>query len=252
MLQGGISPGLCLESAERLLCAIRARFPAIHVHGFSPPEIDAMSRAAGRTLGSVLERLKAAGLGSVPGGGAEILCDRVRRIVSPRKIRAARWLAVMRAAHGLGLKTTATMVFGLGETDAERVLHLDRIRNLQDETGGFSAFIPWPFQPGRTALADRAKPTGAEFLRVLAISRLFLDNVLNVQASWLTVGPDIGSLALDYGANDMDSPVEEERVLAAAGTAHRMSLVEIRAAIREAGFRPARRDCLYARTREEG
>lgn len=246
LMQGGVHPTLPLPWYEDLLRAIKARF-GIHIHAFSPPEIDYMARLNRLPLGEVLRRLKAAGLDSIPGGGAEVLVDRVRDRISPKKVKTAGWLAVMREAHRAGLKTTATMMFGHAETIEERVEHLDRIRALQDETGGFTAFIPWPLQPENTPMEGFPKASAHNYLRTLAVSRLYLDNIPNLQSSWLTVGAKIGQMALAYGANDMGSPVLEENVVSAAGAHHRMAKDEIRRAIAEMGFRPMRRDCLYTR-----
>jgi len=200
----------------------------------------------------VLERLRAAGLDSLPGGGAEILVDRVRRLVSPAKCTAQEWLAVMRAAHGLGMPTSATMVFGHVETPAERIEHLVRLRDLQDSSGGFLSFIAWPFQAPHTALAaggdlgpDWRPVDGAGYLRMLAVARVFLDNIPNVQASWVTMGPKIGQVALASGANDLGSTMIEENVVAAAGCVHRASPDLLRRLIRGAGFEPRQRDSRY-------
>jgi len=256
LMQGGIHPDLDLGFYEAMLGRIRDRF-GVAIHAFSPPEIWALAAREGLPVECVLERLRAAGLGSLPGGGAEILVERVRRIISPHKCAAEQWLAVMRAAQRLGMPTTATMVFGHVETLAERVEHLGRIRGLQDEALAegrppFRSFIAWPFQAGRTRLAESGllgpawQPTsGIEYLRTLAVARLFLDNVPNVQASWVTMGPKIGQLALAFGASDLGSTMIEENVVAAAGCVHRASPESLRALIRAAGYEPRRRDCYY-------
>ncbi|MBX6422434.1 cyclic dehypoxanthinyl futalosine synthase [Thermosulfurimonas sp. F29] len=245
LLQGGLHPDLPLSYYEEMLSFIKERFPRIHVHGFSPPEIVFFARREGLSIEEVLRRLIAAGLDSIPGGGAEILVDRVRRRISPNKCSAEEWLSVMRIAHRLGLKTTATMMFGHIETLEERVEHLFRIRELQDETGGFTAFIPWPFQPGNTALSV-PKATPVEYLRTLAVSRIVLDNVPNLQASWVTQGPKVAQVALEFGANDFGSTMIEENVVAAAGVAHRLSEEEMRRIIRAAGYEPRRRRMDYS------
>ncbi|MBN2584610.1 MAG: dehypoxanthine futalosine cyclase [Planctomycetes bacterium] len=263
LMQGGLHAGLGLEFAEGLLGRIRRRFD-VHLHCFSPPEIVHFARQADLDARTVLSRLRDAGLGSLPGGGAEILCDRVRQRVSPNKCSADKWLAVMRAAHELGMRTTATMMFGHAESLEERVEHLERLRQLQDTTGGFTAFICWPFQGTGTALgADLAAGTesapwsrdgrwhaaGAEdYLRTLAISRLYLDNFEHVQASWVTMGPKIGQVSLRFGADDLGSTMMEENVVRATGVAHRQSREQLVGLIADAGFEPQQRDCLYTRT----
>ncbi len=245
LLQGGMHPELKLDWYEELLHDIKGRFPQVNVHGFSPPEIHHLSRISGRSVGAVLRRLKEAGLGSLPGGGAEILVDRVRRRVSPLKVSADQWLDVCRRWHELGGRGSATMMFGHLETPAERIEHLARLRSLQDETGGFTAFICWTFQPGHTALAGLRKVGPLEYLKTLATGRLFLDNFRNLQASWVTQGLKIGQMALRFGANDLGSLMIEENVVAAAGTSFRTSEEEIRRAIREAGYLPRRRNVFY-------
>ena len=213
----------------------------LHVHGFSPPEIMYFSRRSGLTVSQVLERLMAAGLGSIPGGGAEILVDRVRQNLSPNKCSAGEWLEVMAAAHKLGLRSTATMMFGHVETRAERTEHLLRVRDLQDDTGGFTAFIPWSFQPHCTDLGGEAAGSW-DYLKTLAISRLVLDNVPNLQVSWVTQGGKIAQVALAFGANDFGSTMIEENVVAAAGVTFRLSENEIKHLITSAGYRAQRRD----------
>jgi len=243
LLQGGMHPGLGLDYYEDLLRFITTNFP-IHVHGFSPPEIHYIAGKQGLSLRDTLQHLMEAGLGSIPGGGAEILVDRVREQVSPNKCTADEWLSVMETAHGLDLRTTATMMFGHIETPEERIEHLFRIRDLQDRTGGFTAFIPWSFQPDHTRL-DVPKATSAEYLRLLALSRLVLDNVPNLQASWVTQGPKIAQVALKFGANDLGSTMIEENVVAAAGVTFRLSRQDMVRIIETAGFRAQQRDTFY-------
>ena len=245
LLQGGLHPELGLDWYESLLRDIKGRFPRLHVHGFSPPELFHISQITGLSIDRVLLRLREAGLGSLPGGGAEILVDRVRREASPCKVSADGWLDVCRRWHALGGHGSATMMFGHLETLGERIEHLDRLRRLQDETGGFTAFICWTFQPGHTALADLPKAGPFAYLKMLAVSRLFLDNFANLQASWVTQGLAIGQMALRFGANDMGSLMIEENVVAAAGTAFRTTEEEIRRSIREAGYAPRRRNVFY-------
>ncbi len=240
LLQGSLNPDLPFDFYPEMLESIKNRFPGIHIHGFSPPEIVHLTRISGLPTDEVLEILIKAGLDSIPGGGAEILVDRVRRIVSPNKCSAGAWLEVMRTAHKLGLKTTATMMFGHKETLMERIEHLRAVRQLQDETGGFTAFIPWTFQPDNTALMAR-KLTSIEYLRFLSLARIFLDNFDNLQASWVTMGPKIGQLALFFGANDFGSTMIEENVVAASGICFRMDIEEIEYNIRQAGFIPRQR-----------
>ncbi|MEN6497187.1 MAG: cyclic dehypoxanthinyl futalosine synthase [Thermoguttaceae bacterium] len=245
LLQGGMHPELPFPWYEDLLQGIRQKFPQINIHGFSPPEIHHLSQLTGLPAATVLGRLKAAGLGSLPGGGAEILVDRVRQTVSPCKVDARGWLDICRQWHQLGGRGSATMMFGHLETLAERIEHLTRLRELQDETGGFTAFICWTFQPGNTALAELRKVGPFEYLKTLAVSRLYLDNFPNVQASWVTQGLKIGQMALRFGANDMGSLMIEENVVAAAGTSFRTTEEEIRRVIGEAGHSPRRRSVRY-------
>lgn len=242
LYQGGLNPFLGLSWHLERLRLMRSM--GLWVHGFSPPEIIFMAKTWGMGVREVLEKLVDAGLGSIPGGGAEILSDRVRRAVSPLKCSSREWLQVMREAHLLGLKTTATMMFGHIETEEERVDHILAIRSLQDETGGFTAFIPWPYQPGKRTL--RARKVGpVTYLRTLALSRILLDNVPHIQASWVTQGPQIGQVALHFGADDMGSTMIEENVVASAGVRFKVSETEIRELIVKAGFRPLKRDVLY-------
>jgi cyclic dehypoxanthinyl futalosine synthase len=239
LLQGGLHPGQPLAYYEEMVSFIKAT--GIHLHGFSPPEICHFANISGLPVKKVLQRLIAAGLDSIPGGGAEILSDRVRQLTSPRKCTANEWLDVMEEAHSQGLSTTATMMFGHVEAKEERLEHLRRLRQLQDRTHGFTAFIPWPFQPRNTVLADVEKTTALEYLRTLALSRIYLDNFDNIQASWVTQGPRIAQLALSFGANDFGSTMIEENVVAAAGISFRLSEQEIKRLVSDAGFLPMQR-----------
>lgn len=245
LLQGGLHPTLPLSWYEEMLQDIKREFPHLNVHGFSPPEIHHFTKIAKLPLREVLERLKAAGLGSIPGGGAEILSDRVRRDITRGKVMADDWLNVMRIWHQLGGRSSATMMFGHVETLEERIEHLDRLRQLQDETSGFTAFICWTFQPENTAMADVPHASPVEYLRTQAIARLYLDNFANIQSSWVTQGLKIGQLAMLFGANDMGSLMIEENVVAEAGTVHFLTLDEIRSAIEELGFTPRQRNVHY-------
>ena len=243
LLQGGMNPDLELEYYVDLLKDIKSHFN-IHVHGFSPPEIDYIAKKSDLSVAKTLSILQEAGLDSVPGGGAEILCDDVRTQASPNKCTSDQWLDVMRQAHLLGMRTTATMMFGHLETAGHILEHLDRLRELQDDTHGFTAFIPWTFQPTNTQI--KVKPRSAvEYLRVLAVSRIFLDNFDNIQASWVTQGDKIAQTALFYGANDMGSTMIEENVVASAGVRFMLPEKEIRRLIIKAGFQPRQRDCYY-------
>lgn len=248
LLQGGHHPGLPFEWYLDMLRAIKSHFPRVHVHGFSPPEILFFSRRFEKRVETVIGELQAAGLDTIPGGGAEILADRVRRLVSPNKYRADDWLDVMRTAHRLGMRTTATMMFGHVETLEERIEHLAHLRELQDETGGFTAFICWPFQATGTRLAREHTVRLAsvqDYLRTLAVARLFLDNFDNVQASWVTQGPAVGQVAMRFGANDFGSLMLEENVVASTGVRFRITEEELREYLRRAGFEPCRRNCYY-------
>jgi cyclic dehypoxanthinyl futalosine synthase len=238
-------PELKIEWYEELLQDIKRHFPAINIHGFSPPEIDYIANLSGLSVHEVLDRLKGAGLGSLPGGGAEILVDRVRQQVSPCKASADRWLDICRQWHALGGRGSATMMFGHVENLGDRIEHLERLRRLQDETHGFTAFICWTFQPGNTSLAALAKVGAFEYLKTLAVSRLYLDNFENLQASWVTQGLAIGQLALRFGANDFGSVMIEENVVAAAGTSFRATEEEIRQRIADAGYAPRKRSVFY-------
>jgi cyclic dehypoxanthinyl futalosine synthase len=245
MMQGGLHPDLRIEWFERLFRGVKERYP-IHIHSLSPPEVAHIAERSGLGVTETLARLQAAGLDSLPGGGAEVLVDRVRSAISPHKIPTDVWLDVMRQAHALGMKTTATMMFGSLDAPQDRVEHLRRIRELQDETGGFTAFIPWTFQAGNTRLQAGHTPlTGIDYLRMLAVSRLYLDNVVNIQASWVTQGIKLGQVSLAFGANDMGSTMIEENVVRAAGVSHKVSVEQMVGAIRAAGRRPVQRDTLY-------
>src|SRR5262245_15434273 len=248
LMQGGVHPDLKIDYYERLLSGIKERFQ-IHCHCFSPPEILNIARVSKLTVGEVFVRLKAAGLDSMPGGGGEILDDEIRNEISPLKCKTDEWLMVHLEAHRLGLRTTGTMMIGVGETIHHRIRHLQRLRDLQDETGGFTAFIPWTFQPEHTELAARNLPevTASEYLRLLALSRIYFDNIPNVQVSWLTVGLKVGQVGLRFGVNDMGSIMIEENVISAAGARNRANDAELRRVIQDAGFTPRQRTTLYER-----
>jgi len=271
LLQGGLNPNLAFWWYEELLQKIKQDFPRLHVHAFSPPEIVFLAEHFDMPVAMVLERLQQAGLHSIPGGGAEILVDRVRNLISPAKCSSEQWLEVMRQAHELGLCTTATMMYGHLESLEERLEHLERLRNLQDESlakrqmrssvGFFTAFTCWPFQPGHTRLGRRPiyditsgenrrenqlMPAGAfEHLKMTALARIFLDNIANIQASWITQGGDIAQLSLLMGCNDMGSVMMEENVVSAAGTAFGLTLERLKELIQSAGFQPVQRDYYY-------
>jgi cyclic dehypoxanthinyl futalosine synthase len=251
LMQGGLHPDYKLDWYEELLQEIKQQFPSVNIHGFSPPELHHFTKINNLPIRTVLERLQAAGLGSLPGGGAEILVDRVRDDMTRGKVMTDDWLNVMRVWHELGGKSTATMMFGHIETLAERIEHLERLRQLQDETGGFTAFICWTFQPEHTEMAEIAPSGSFEYLKTQAVSRLYLDNFPNIQSSWVTQGLKIGQLALLYGANDMGSLMIEENVVAEAGTVHYLSLDQIRGAIEELGFIPRQRNVFYELLDEE-
>lgn len=251
LMQGGLHPTLTLEWYEELLRDIKRHYPQVNIHGFSPPEIHHFTKISKRPLREVLERLQAAGLGSLPGGGGEILVDRVRAEITRGKVMTDDWLNVHRVWHQLGGKSSATMMFGHVETLAERIEHLERLRQLQEETGGFTAYICWTFQPENTAMAH-VPPVGAfEYLKMQAVSRLYLDNVPNVQSSWVTQGEKIGQVALFFGANDMGSLMIEENVVSSAGTVHHLTIESIRRCIREAGYIPRQRNVFYEYLDEE-
>src|SRR5437764_5712950 len=245
LMQGGLHPSLKLEWYEELLRDLKNRYPKVNLHAFSPPELWFFHKLNKIPLREVLSRLKAAGLGSLPGGGGEILADRVRKAMTVNKCLTDEWLEVHRVWHELGGRSTCTMMFGHIETLAERVETLERLRRLQDETRGFTAFICWTFQPEHTAMAD-VPPAGAfAYLQTQAIARLYLDNVANIQSSWVTQGPKVGQLALFFGANDMGSLMTEENVVSSAGTVYYLTLDQIKNAIREAGYIPRQRNVFY-------
>ncbi len=244
LFQGGLDPSIPFSYYEELCRTVKAHYPQAHLHSFSAPEIDTMAQVTGLNYREVFERLKAAGLDSMPGGGAEILVERVRQAVSPKKLSAAGWFAVHRAAHEAGLKTTATMTYGMVETPAERVEHLIALRDLQDATGVFRAFIPWSFQRGHTVL-DTPPAGGMEYLRIIALSRILLDNVPNVQAGWVTEGPKLAQLALSFGANDFGGILIDEVVVGATGVVYRVDREEALRLIRGAGRVPAQRNTQY-------
>lgn len=244
LMQGGHHPKLTIDYYLDLLAHIRQHHPTINIHGFSPPEFNHFAEVFGLSLEEVITRFKAAGLGSIPGGGGEILVDEVRNRISPLKCNSDQWLEVMRVAHRLGLSSSATMMFGHVETLDQRLEHLQRLRDVQDETGGFTAFICWTFQPDNTVL--KAEPVGShEYLRMQALSRIFLDNFENVQSSWVTQGPKIGQVALQFGANDFGSIMMEENVVSSAGTSYRLEVEEMRRLITSAGYEPRQRDNWY-------
>ena len=245
LMQGGHHPKLGFEWYINLLRHIREKYPHINIHGFSPPEFQHFAEVFGMPLREVIARFKEAGLGSIPGGGGEILVDRVRQKISPLKIKSDEWLEVMQVAHELGLKSSATMMFGHVETIVERIEHLERIRDQQDASAGFTAFICWTFQPENTVLKVKRKTSVAEYLRMQALARIFLDNIENIQSSWVTQGPGIGQVALKFGANDFGSVMMEENVVSSAGTTFRLDAKQIESLIRDAGYEPRRRNNWY-------
>ena len=245
LMQGGHHPKLAFQWYIDLLQHIRAKYPHINIHGSSPPEFQHFAETFRMPLREVISEFKAAGLGSIPGGGGEILVDRVRKRISPLKINSDEWLEVMQVAHELGLKSSATMMFGHVETIEDRVEHLRRIRDQQDRSGGFTAFICWTFQPQHTVLKVKQRTGVSEYLRVQALARIFLDNIENIQSSWVTQGPDIGQIALKYGANDFGSVMMEENVVSSAGTTFRLDARQIESLIRDAGYEPRRRNNWY-------
>jgi cyclic dehypoxanthinyl futalosine synthase len=264
LMQGGLHPALTINYYKDILTSIKKRY-RIHIHGFSPPEICYIADTADLSIRKTLQILKDAGLDSIPGGGAEILADRVRTILSPHKIGASRWLEVMKQAHLLDIRTTATMMFGSIEKPEDIITHLDAIRRLQDRTGGFTAFIPWSFQPGNTELIKKSKikrtksliqsiktrkshihpVTAVEYLKVLALSRIYLDNVKNIQASWVTQGLKLAQVALRFGANDLGSTMIEENVVSSTGVSYQVAKDDIILAIKSARLKPAQRTTYY-------
>ena len=247
LMQGGLHPDLKIDWFERLFAGIKQRFPQVWLHCLSASEILAIAEYSDLSLHDTIMRLRDAGLDSIPGGGAEILDDEVRFKIARLKCRTEDWLSVHRTAHTLGMRTTATMMFGVGETFEHRMNHFEHVRRLQQETGGFTAFIPWSFQPHNTALGGRKwdEATSVEYLKTLAIARLYLDNIENVQASWVTQGLKVLQLGLRFGGNDVGSVMLEENVVKAAGTSNSTTEEELRQIIRGAGFRPVQRDTLY-------
>jgi cyclic dehypoxanthinyl futalosine synthase len=245
LMQGGLHPSLKLEWYEELLRDFKARFPQVNLHAFSPPELWHFHKLNKMPLREVLSRLKAAGMGSLPGGGGEILVDRVRKAMTVNKCLTDEWLEVHRVWHELGGRSTCTMMFGHIETLPERIETLDRLRQLQDETGGFTAFICWTFQPEHTDMAQVPAAGAHEYLKTQAIARLYLDNIANIQSSWVTQGPKVGQMALFFGANDMGSLMIEENVVASAGTVYHLTLEQIKNTIRESGYIPRQRNVFY-------
>jgi cyclic dehypoxanthinyl futalosine synthase len=246
LLQGGLHPDLRIEFYENMLRSIKERFPQVHLHCFSAPEITCIAEVSGLSLRDTIARLRDAGLASIPGGGAEILDDEVRARISRLKCGSDEWEAVHRTAHALGMRTTATMMFGCGEEIRHRVNHLERLRRIQEDTGGFTAFIPWIFAPENTPLGKKIPETTAfDYLKTLAISRLYLDNIDHVQSSWLTPGIKICQVGLQFGADDVGSILIEENVVYAAGVRNRTNEDELRRIISDAGYIPAQRDTLY-------
>ncbi|MGA2185217.1 MAG: cyclic dehypoxanthinyl futalosine synthase [Bryobacteraceae bacterium] len=247
LMQGGLHPDLKIEWYEDLLSSIKARFPQIWLHCFSAPEITNIAEVSGLTLRDTIARLRDAGLDSIPGGGAEILDDAVRHRISRLKCSVDEWENMHRTAHSLGMRTTATMMFGCGETMEQRMNHFDLVRRIQEDTGGFTAFIPWPFQRENTSLGRfiRQEATAVEYLKTLAISRLYLENIENIQSSWVTPGLKTCQMGLRFGGNDVGSIMIEENVVSAAGTHHCATEEELRRLIRDAGFVPKQRDTLY-------
>ncbi|MGI8820976.1 MAG: cyclic dehypoxanthinyl futalosine synthase [Chthoniobacterales bacterium] len=245
LMQGGHHPKLQFQWYLDLLHHIRAKYPHINIHGFSPPEFQHFAEVFGMPLREIISQFKAAGLGSIPGGGGEILVDRVRQRISPLKCNSDAWLEVMQIAHEEGLNSSATMMFGHVETVEDRIEHLQRLRDQQDASGGFTAFICWTFQPENTVLKIKARAGVVEYLRMQALARIFLDNISNVQSSWVTQGPEIGQVALRYGANDFGSVMMEENVVSSAGTTFHLNAVQIEGLIREAGYEPRRRNNWY-------
>ena len=247
LMQGGLHPDLKIEWHEQMLRGIRERYPKVHLHCYSASEILAIAEYSNLSVEDTIKRLRDAGLDSIPGGGAEILDDEVRYKIARLKCLSEDWLLVHRTAHKLGMRTTATMMFGVGETYEHRINHFQKLYDLQQETGGFTAFIPWSFQPKHTALGGRGwdEATAVEYLKTLAISRLYLSNFVNVQSSWVTQGLKVCQMGLRFGGNDVGSVMLEENVVKAAGTSNCTTEEELRRIIRDAGFRPAQRDTLY-------
>ena len=244
MIQGGLYPDLGLGYYEKMLRLIKTNFPSITIHSFTATEIQYFAQQEGISILDTLKRLQDAGLASLPGGGAEILVDEVRKRVSPKKIMTDDWLHVMDCAHSIGMESTVTMVIGFGETMAQRIEHMEKVRRLQDKTGGFRAFITWTFQPGNTELGGE-RTSGWDYMKTLAMTRLYMDNVKHIQGSWVTQGERIGQLTLGFGADDLGSIMLEENVVRAAGTSYEMSINKMADVIRGAGKKPAQRDTEY-------
>ncbi|MBI1978092.1 MAG: dehypoxanthine futalosine cyclase [Candidatus Omnitrophica bacterium] len=246
LIQGGVNPELGLDFYLDMIRTVHKRFPQVHIHSLSVVEIDFIAKKEKVPLHDVLVQLKEAGLNSIPGGGAEMLVERVRNIISPKKIDSEGWLHFHRIAHGVGLRSTATMVFGHIETIEERVIHLERLRSLQDETGGFRAFIPWTLSPHGTPRMSQFEPAGgADYLKTLAVSRLFLDNIKNIQSGWLTEGLKMGQVALSFGANDIGGTLIEDKVLEPTGIEVKTRAEDLVRLIQEAGYTPAQRNTNY-------
>jgi len=247
MLQGGHHPDYGVEYYEELFSSVKAAYPQLVIHSIGPSEILHMAKVSGVSVSDAIVRIKAAGLDSIAGAGAEMLPDRPRTAIAPLKESGARWLEVMEIAHGHGIESTATMMMGTGETNAERIEHLRMIRDVQDRTGGFRSFIPWTYQPENNHLKGRTQATSLEYLRLVAVARLFFDNVAHLQSSWLTTGKDVGQVSLHMGVDDLGSIMLEENVISSAGARHRSKLTELVEMIRTADRIPAQRDTLYNR-----
>jgi cyclic dehypoxanthinyl futalosine synthase len=246
LMQGGLHPDLRIEFYENMLSSIKAKFPQVHLHCFSAPEIGCIAEVSGLTVRDTIARLMAAGLDSIPGGGAEILDDEIRAKISRLKCRSDEWVNMHRDAHSLGMRTTATMMFGCGEEYRHRVNHLETVRQIQEDTGGFTSFIPWFFAPDNTPLGKKVpEATAVDYLKTLAISRIYLDNIDHIQSSWLTPGIKVCQLGLQFGADDVGSILIEENVVYAAGVRNRTNESELRRIIADAGYIPAQRDTLY-------
>ncbi|MCF6175718.1 MAG: dehypoxanthine futalosine cyclase [Victivallaceae bacterium] len=245
LLQGGLNPELGLNYYLELLAAIKQHYPQLYIHSFSPPEIAYIAAREQLPTLTILGKMRAAGLNSLPGGGAEILVNRVRQTISPKKISRDTWLGIMREAHQIGMQTTATMMFAGIETTEERIEHLSVLRQLQDETGGFRAFIPWTFSPNNTRLSDNIMAGGGEYLKTLAISRIYLDNITHIGSGWVTEGMKVAQLGLLHGADDMGGILMEEKVLESTGMKNSTNIAELIKTISDAGLTPARRNTEY-------
>ncbi|MBI2251966.1 MAG: dehypoxanthine futalosine cyclase [Armatimonadetes bacterium] len=244
MLQGGLHPKITLEYFISVFKKIKSKYPFIHLHSLSPPEIDHLAKISNLSIKEVIKKLKASGLDSLPGGGAEILVDRIKERVSPHKINSTLWLKIMETAHSLGLHSTATMVYNLGESLKERLIHLEKIRSLQDKTHGFKAFIPWSFSSKNTKI-KAFEGSGLDYLKTLAISRIFLDNIPHIHSGWVTEGKKLAQVALHFGANDLGGILIEEQVIKATGLNYQINLKEIIQLIKDAGFNGAQRNSFY-------